>query len=81
MTKKTEQIGKGLTKTTSDKSKMLRQVSTGILYAEAVDPIGSAKAYVETEIDIPATTDEAPADCLRDPCPLVIAEAVKIKAK
>lgn len=42
--------GKEYIKTYSDANKMIER--EGILYTEAIDPIGYARKYIETDVDI-----------------------------
>ena len=52
---KTENIyvnGRALVRTYSDSNRMIRQDSTGNIYSEAVDPVGSGRTYTETDTPI-----------------------------
>lgn len=44
--------GRSLTKTYSDEGFLVRQIETGDLYSEAVDPTEMHRAYEETDIPI-----------------------------
>lgn len=56
---KTELLNDGtLIKTTSDAGMMIRQDETGILYAEAIDPVNVGRTYTETDIPVDASDDE-----------------------
>lgn len=51
---KTEQIrlnGVDYTRTYSDKNMMIER--EGLVYSEAIDPIGSGRTYTETDMPIP----------------------------
>ena len=57
---KTEQIrlnGVDYTRTYSDKNMMIKR--DGAVYSEAIDPIGSGRAYTETETPVPKEDDGA----------------------
>ena len=51
--------GRTLVRTYSDANLMIRQDSTGNIYSEAVDPVGSGRTYTETEEEIATATDDA----------------------
>lgn len=51
--------GRTLVRTYSDANRMIQQDSTGNIYSEAVDPVGSGRTYTETEEEIPTATDDA----------------------
>lgn len=58
---KTETItinGHELVRTYSDANMMIRQDGTGVIYAEAVDPVDSGRTYTETETEIEMSDDE-----------------------
>lgn len=58
---KTETItinGRELVCTYSDANMMIQQDGTGVLYAEAVDPVNSGRTYTETETEIEMSDDE-----------------------
>ena len=57
---KTEQItinGTEFVKTYSDQNMMIAR--DGAVYSEAIDPIGSGRAYTETETPVPKEDDGA----------------------
>lgn len=57
---KTENIyvnGRALVRTYSDANLMIRQDSTGAVYAEAYDPADSGRTYTETEEEIATEAD------------------------
>ena len=49
---KTREDGVKLIRVYSDKEVMMRQVETGILYDEAIDPADLVREYEETDIPI-----------------------------
>ena len=51
--------GRAFVRTYSDANLMIRQDSTGNIYSEAVDPVGSGRTYTETEEEIPTATAAA----------------------
>lgn len=58
--------GRTLVRTYSDANLMIRQDSTGNIYSEAVDPVGSGRTYTETEIVIEQTDEERMAQLEED---------------
>ena len=57
---KTEQItinGKAFIRTYSDRGVMVER--EGLVYSEAIDPIGSGRTYTETETPVPKEDDGA----------------------
>lgn len=55
---KTEQItinGKTFVRTYSDQGVMIER--EGLVYSEAIDPIGSGRTYIETETPVPKEDD------------------------
>ena len=57
---KTEQIqinGTEFVKTYSDKNMMIER--DGAVYSEAIDPLGSGRAYTETDTPVPKEDDGA----------------------
>lgn len=66
---KTENIyvsGLALARTYSDANLMIRQDSTGNIYSEAVDPVGSGRTYTETDTPIEQTEEERMAQLEED---------------
>lgn len=66
---KTENIyvnGRTLVRTYSDANRMIRQDSTGNIYSEAVDPVGSGRTYTETDTPIEQTEDDRVAQLEED---------------
>ena len=66
---KTETItinGLALVRTYSDANRMIRQDSTGNIYSEAVDPVGSGRTYTETDTPIEQTEDDRVAQLEED---------------
>lgn len=66
---KTETItinGRTLVRTYSDANRMIRQDSTGNIYSEAVDPVGSGRTYTETDTPIEQTEDDRVAQLEED---------------
>ena len=66
---KTENIyvnGLALVRTYSDSNRMIRQDSTGNIYSEAVDPVGSGRTYTETDTPIEQTEDDRVAQLEED---------------
>lgn len=55
---KTREDGVGLYRTYSDADLMIRQISTGILYTEAIDVENSGNEY--EEIDLPVEDEDVP---------------------
>ena len=55
---KTREDGVGLYRTYSDADLMIRQISTGILYTEAIDVENSGNEYEET--DLPVEDEDVP---------------------
>ena len=56
---KTELLNDGtLIKTFSDAGMMIKQDETGILYAEAIDPINIGRTYTETDIPVEQEEDK-----------------------
>lgn len=58
--------GRELVRTYSDADLMIKQVGTEIVYTEAVDPVGSGRAYIETDIVIEQTEEERRAQLEED---------------
>lgn len=55
---KTEQLqinGKAFVRTYSDRGMMIER--EGLVYSEAIDPIGSGRTYTETETPVPKEDD------------------------
>lgn len=55
---KTEQLqinGKAFVRTYSDKNMMVER--EGLVYSEAIDPVGSGRTYTETETPVPKEDD------------------------
>ena len=55
---KIEQIvynGEKFVKTYSDSNKFIKQVQTGVMYAEAIDLASSTYTYEETNVEIPVS--------------------------
>ena len=72
---KTENIyvnGLALVRTYSDANLMIRQGSTGNIYSEAVDPVGSGRTYTETDTPIEQTEDGRVAQLEEDSAALKI---------
>lgn len=72
---KTENIyvnGHTLVRTYSDANLMIRQDSTGNIYSEAVDPVGSGRTYTETDTPIEQTEDDRAAQLEEDSAALKI---------
>lgn len=72
---KTENIyvnGRTLVRTYSDANLMIRQDSTGNIYSEAVDPVGSGRTYTETDTPIEQTEDDRVAQLEEDSTALKI---------
>ena len=66
---KTENIyvnGLALVRTYSDANLKIRQGSTGNIYSEAVDPVGSGRTYTETDTPIEQTEDDRVAQLEED---------------
>lgn len=58
---KTEQItinGKAFVRTYSDQGVMIER--EGLVYSEAIDPVGSGRAYSETDMPIPEEGEDEP---------------------
>lgn len=55
-----------LVRTYSDANLMIRQDSTGNIYSEAVDPVGSGRTYTETDTPIEQTEDDRVAQLEED---------------
>lgn len=51
--------GRTFVRTYSDANRMIRQDSTGVVYAEAYDPADSGRTYSETDEEIPTEADSA----------------------
>ena len=51
----TQLLPGGLIRTCSDKSMKIRQIGTGVEYAEAIDPVDSGRTYTETATPIKVT--------------------------
>ena len=58
--------GRELIRTYSDARLMIKQDGTEIVYAEAVDPVGSGRTYTETDITIEQTDEERVAQLEED---------------
>ena len=58
--------GRTLVRTYSDANLMIRQDSTGNIYSEAVDPVGSGRTYTETDTPIERTEDDRVAQLEED---------------
>ena len=58
--------GRTLVHTYSDANLMIRQDSTGNIYSEAVDPVGSGRTYTETDTPIEQTEDDRVAQLEED---------------
>ena len=58
--------GRELVRTYSDANLMIRQDSTGNIYSEAVDPVGSGRTYTETDTPIEQTEEERMAQLEED---------------
>ena len=58
--------GRTLVRTYSDANLMIRQDSTGNIYSEAVDPVGSGRTYTETDTPIEQTEEERMAQLEED---------------
>lgn len=58
--------GRTLVRTYSDANLMIRQDSTGNIYSEAVDPVGSGRTYTETDTPIEQTEDDRAAQLEED---------------
>lgn len=58
--------GLALVRTYSDANRMIRQDSTGNIYSEAVDPVGSGRTYTETDTPIEQTEDDRVAQLEED---------------
>ena len=58
--------GRTLVRTYSDANRMIRQDSTGNIYSEAVDPVGSGRTYTETDTPIEQTEDDRAAQLEED---------------
>ena len=58
--------GLALVRTYSDANLMIRQDSTGNIYSEAVDPVGSGRTYTETDTPIEQTEDDRVAQLEED---------------
>ena len=58
--------GRTLVRTYSDANFMIRQDSTGNIYSEAVDPVGSGRTYTETDTPIEQTEDDRVAQLEED---------------
>lgn len=58
--------GRTLVRTYSDENLMIRQDSTGNIYSEAVDPVGSGRTYTETDTPIEQTEDDRAAQLEED---------------
>ena len=58
--------GRTLVRTYSDANRMIRQDSTGNIYSDAVDPVGSGRTYTETDIAIERTEEERMAQLEED---------------
>ena len=58
--------GLALVRTYSDSNRMIRQDSTGNIYSEAVDPVGSGRTYTETDMPIEQTEDDRVAQLEED---------------
>ena len=72
---KTETItmnGHTFVRTYSDANLMIRQDSTGNIYSEAVDPVGSGRTYTETDTPIEQTEDDRVAQLEEDSAALKI---------
>ena len=59
MTIKTESFDKDHTRTFSTSGMLIKAVETGVIFVDAVDPIGLGRKYIETKIPVP--TPETPA--------------------
>ena len=64
--------GLALVRTYSDSNRMIRQDSTGNIYSEAVDPVGSGRTYTETDTPIEQTEDDRVAQLEEDSAALKI---------
>lgn len=64
--------GLALVRTYSDANLMIRQDSTGNIYSEAVDPVGSGRTYTETDTPIEQTEDDRVAQLEEDSAALKI---------
>ena len=64
--------GLALVHTYSDANLMIRQDSTGNIYSEAVDPVGSGRTYTETDTPIEQTEDDRVAQLEEDSAALKI---------
>ena len=58
--------GRAFVRTYSDANLMIRQDSTGNIYSEAVDPVGSGRTYTETDTPIEQTEDDRVAQLEED---------------
>ena len=58
--------GLALVRTYADANLMIRQDSTGNIYSEAVDPVGSGRTYTETDMPIEQTEDDRVAQLEED---------------
>lgn len=58
--------GRTLVRTYSGANRMIRQDSTGNIYSEAVDPVGSGRTYTETDTPIEQTEDDRAAQLEED---------------
>ena len=64
--------GRAFVRTHSDANLMIRQGSTGTVYSEAVDPVGSGRTYTETDTPIEQTEDDRVAQLEEDSAALKI---------
>ena len=64
--------GRTLVRTYSDSNRMICQDSTGNIYSEAVDPVGSGRTYTETDTPIEQTEDDRVAQLEEDSAALKI---------
>lgn len=64
--------GRELVRSYSDANLMIRQDSTGNIYSEAVDPVGSGRTYTETDTPIEQTEDDRVAQLEEDSAALKI---------
>ena len=72
---RTERIyvnGRTLVRTYSDANLMIRQDSTGNIYSEAVDPVGSGRTYAETDTPVEQTEGDRVAQLEEDSAALKI---------
>lgn len=64
--------GRAFVRTYSDANRMIRQDSTGNIYSESVDPVGSGRTYTETDTPIEQTEDDRVAQLEEDSAALKI---------